>query len=144
MIAVIGCAGAFTTGLAMGAPARAATPAVHAKWDLGPAEPQALSLVDRNKMLAVPLIAERGWSLRQWKCLDRLWTRESGWNHRARNRWSGAYGIPQALPGGKMRSAGIAWRTSATTQIRWGLGYIRKRYGSPCAAWGHSQVAGWY
>jgi hypothetical protein len=144
MIAAIGCAGAFTTGLAMGSPACAAMPPVHAKWDLGPAEPQALSLVDRNKMLAVPLIAERGWSLRQWKCLDRLWTRESGWNHRARNRWSGAYGIPQALPGGKMRSAGIDWRTSATTQITWGLGYIRKRYGSPCAAWGHSQVAGWY
>jgi hypothetical protein len=143
-IAALSCAGALATGLAVGAPGRAAVLTVQMMGDLGPVEPQGLSLAERNKMLAVPMLVELGWSSRQWKCLDRLWMRESGWNHRAHNRWSGAYGIPQALPGGKMRSAGTDWRRSAATQIKWGLGYIGKRYGSPCAAWGHSRAAGWY
>jgi hypothetical protein len=57
---------------------------------------------------------------------------------------NGAYGIPQALPGSKMGSAGPDWQTDATTQITWGLGYIKARYGSPCGAWAHSQATGWY
>ena len=57
---------------------------------------------------------------------------------------SGAYGIPQAVPGSKMASAGPHWRTSARTQIRWGLSYIRSRYGTPCGAWAHSNAYGWY
>ena len=69
---------------------------------------------------------------------------ESHWNHLARNHGSGAYGIPQALPGVKMRIAGRDWRSNAATQITWGLDYIGRRYGSPCAAWGHSEAAGWY
>jgi hypothetical protein len=89
------------------------------------------------------LLAARGWS-GQFGCLDALWQRESNWNHRATNPSSGAYGIPQALPAGKMASAGADWRTNPATQIRWGLGYIAERYGSPCAAWGHSQSHGWY
>lgn len=84
-----------------------------------------------------------GWGDGQFSCLRSLWQRESGWNYRAHNS-SGATGIPQALPGSKMASAGRDWKSSATTQIRWGLSYIERAYGSPCAAWGHSQGYGWY
>jgi hypothetical protein len=95
------------------------------------------------RSIARQLLAARGWS-GQFGCLDALWQRESNWNHRAANPSSGAYGIPQALPAGKMASAGADWQTNPATQIRWGLGYIAERYGSPCAAWGHSQSHGWY
>ena len=81
---------------------------------------------------------------KQFKYLNWLWQRESGWNKYASNPYSGAYGIPQALPGSKMASAGPRWRTNARTQIRWGLRYIRARYGSPRRAWRHSQAYGWY
>lgn len=74
-------------------------------------------------------------------CAISIFTRESGGNVEATNPSSGAYGIPQALPGSKMASAGADWQTSATTQIRWGLGYMTATYGSPCAAWAHWQVA---
>lgn len=97
-----------------------------------------------NRAIAAPMVSARGWSKGQFGCLSRLWTRESNWNHRAHNRFSGAYGIPQALPGGKMASAGHDWRTNPKTQIRWGLGYIKQRYGSPCGAWSHFQSRGWY
>ena len=81
---------------------------------------------------------------KQFKYLSWLWQRESGWNKYAMNPYSGAYGIPQALPGSKMASAGPNWRSNAATQIRWGLRYIRARYGSPHRAWNHSQATGWY
>jgi hypothetical protein len=91
------------------------------------------------------MLARFGWTTRhQWKPLKWLWNRESGWNKYASNPYSGAYGIPQALPGSKMASAGNHWRTNATTQIRWGLRYIKSRYGRPRAAWNHSQAYGWY
>jgi type IV secretory pathway TrbL component len=91
------------------------------------------------------MLAHFGWTMRhQWKPLKWLWNRESGWNKYASNPYSGAYGIPQALPGSKMASAGNHWRTNATTQIRWGLRYIKSRYGRPRAAWNHSQAYGWY
>ena len=80
----------------------------------------------------------------QFRYVNRLWERESGWNVHAFNPYSGAYGIPQAVPGSKMSSAGLHWRTSARTQIRWGLRYIRSRYGSPRRAWAHSNAYGWY
>jgi hypothetical protein len=80
----------------------------------------------------------------QFGCLDELWERESGWNPYAENPGSGAYGIPQALPGSKMASAGADWATDAATQIRWGLGYIKADYGSPCGAWSHEESSGWY
>jgi hypothetical protein len=112
--------------------------------DSGHVEALAISAPLRNRLLAVALMTPRGWSDRQWRCLDRLWTRESNWNHLARNRSSGAYGIPQALPGAKMRSAGDDWRSSAATQIKWGLAYIARRYGTPCAAWDHAEATGWY
>ena len=80
----------------------------------------------------------------QFKYLNWLWTRESSWNKYATNPYSGAYGIPQAMPGAKMASCGKDWRTSAKTQIRWGMRYIRKMYGSPKAAWAHEVDDGWY
>lgn len=95
------------------------------------------------RSIARALLAERG-QADQFGCLDRLWQKESGWRVRATNPSSGAYGIPQALPAGKMASAGSDWRTSARTQIRWGLGYINDRYGSPCGAWAHSRAHNWY
>ncbi|WP_341924660.1 lytic transglycosylase domain-containing protein [Nocardioides psychrotolerans] len=90
------------------------------------------------------LLAEFGFSSDQFGCLDSLWTRESGWNVYADNPSSSAYGIPQSLPGSKMASAGADWATNPVTQIRWGLGYIQDRYGSPCGAWAHSESNGWY
>ncbi|MEO5876461.1 MAG: transglycosylase SLT domain-containing protein [Streptosporangiaceae bacterium] len=96
-----------------------------------------------NKVIARSLVKKRGWSKRQYRCLVLLWTKESNWNHRAGNG-SGAYGIPQALPGGKMRSAGRDWRTNPKTQIKWGLRYIKSRYHTPCRAWSHSRATGWY
>lgn len=80
----------------------------------------------------------------QFACLDPLWTRESGWNVYAQNPSSGAYGIPQALPGSKMASAGADWATDGDTQVRWGVGYIDSTYGSPCNALDHENADGWY
>jgi hypothetical protein len=95
------------------------------------------------QQIAESLLGAYGWSSSQFSCLDDLWSRESGWNVTAENP-SGAYGIPQALPGSKMASAGPDWQTDATTQIRWGLGYIKGSYGSPCGAWSHEEATGWY
>ena len=96
------------------------------------------------KEIGQQMAAARGWTGEEWTCLDLLWQRESGWNYQAANPSSGAYGIPQALPGSKMGSAGSDWATNPATQIEWGLGYIADRYGTPCGAWGHSESVGWY
>jgi hypothetical protein len=80
----------------------------------------------------------------QFSCLDPLWERESGWNAYADNPSSGAYGIPQSLPGDKMASAGADWQTDPDTQVRWGISYIDSTYGSPCGAWQHEEDDGWY
>jgi len=85
-----------------------------------------------------------GWSESDFNCLVKLWNRESNWRVTACNKSSGAYGIPQALPASKMASAGSDYKTNYKTQINWGLGYIKARYGSPTAAWNHSQSKGWY
>ncbi len=89
------------------------------------------------------MAANYGWGDDQFACLVSLWNRESGWRVNAANS-SGAYGIPQALPGSKMASAGADWQTNPATQIAWGLGYIAGRYSNPCGAWGHSESNGWY
>ena len=86
------------------------------------------------------MVLARGWSDAEFGCLVALWNRESGWRVNAYNAGSGAYGIPQALPGSKMASAGADWETNAATQISWGLGYIGGRYGTPCGAWAHSEA----
>ena len=90
------------------------------------------------------LSADRGWGASQFSCLDSLWTKESNWRWNANNAGSGAYGIPQSLPGSKMASAGSDWSTNPVTQITWGLGYIASRYGTPCGAWAQSQAMNWY
>lgn len=94
------------------------------------------------RAIARAQLEQRGWA-DQFGCLDSLWQKESGWSTYASNA-SGAYGIPQALPGSKMASAGADWRTNPATQITWGLGYIAGRYGSPCAAWNHAAAYNWY
>lgn len=116
------------------APSTPGAPAAASK----PAEPGS------NRAIAQDLAAGRGWGADQFVCLDSLWTKESRWDDTAENRSSGAYGIPQALPGSKMASAGADWRTNPATQITWGLGYIAGRYGDPCGAWDHSKARGWY
>ena len=95
------------------------------------------------QQIAEAMLASFGWSSSQFSCLDPLWAHESGWSVTAANP-DGAYGIPQALPGSKMASAGPDWQTDAATQVRWGLEYIRGTYGSPCGAWDHEQATGWY
>jgi hypothetical protein len=95
------------------------------------------------QQIAAGMLGSYGWSQSQFSCLNQLWTRESGWNVYAANP-SGAYGIPQALPGSKMASAGPDWQSDAATQIRWGLDYIQATYGSPCGAWDHELATGWY
>jgi hypothetical protein len=93
--------------------------------------------------IAYNMLPQFGYSHDQFGCLDDIWSRESGWRYNAYNA-SGAYGIPQALPGSKMATAGPDWQTNPATQIRWGLGYIKGRYGSPCNAWAFWQANGWY
>jgi hypothetical protein len=96
------------------------------------------------QQIAAAMLGSFGWSSGEFGCLKSLWNAESGWNPSATNPISGAYGIPQALPGSKMASAGADWQTNPATQIKWGLGYIQQVYGSPCAAWSHEQSTGWY
>jgi len=96
------------------------------------------------KAIAYDMVAARGWGAGEFDCLVALWNRESGWNVYAHNAGSGAYGIPQALPGSKMATAGADWETNPATQIAWGLGYIQARYATPCGAWASSQSRGWY
>jgi len=97
-----------------------------------------------NRRIACSLLPTFGFSTSQMPALDKLWAHESGWNHRARNPSSGAYGIPQALPGSKMGRFGADWQTNPATQIKWGLSYIKGRYGTPNGAWAHFRSHGWY
>ncbi len=101
--------------------------------------------LSRNREIAWRMIPSFGWKSRyQFRYVNWLWNRESSWNVHATNPSSGAYGIPQAVPGAKMSSAGRNWQSSATVQIRWGLRYIRAVYGSPQRAWAHECAYGWY
>jgi hypothetical protein len=96
------------------------------------------------RTIAKALLPQFGFSSGEFSCLDQLWIGESGWNVHADNPSSSAYGIPQALPGSKMATAGPDWENNPQTQIKWGLGYIRSSYGTPCAAWSFKQGHGWY
>ena len=91
-------------------------------------------------------LAAFGWGQDQMGCLIQLWNHESGWRADAYNTSSGAYGIPQAWPASKMSSAGADWMTNQNTQVNWGLDYINRAYGSPCAAWNFemSHDPNWY
>jgi hypothetical protein len=99
---------------------------------------------DTAQAIAYQMVMSIGWSVSEYDCLVALWNRESHWNIYAENKTSGAYGIPQALPGDKMATVADDWRTNPATQITWGLGYIEGRYGTPCGAWAHSEAKGWY
>ncbi|MBF4577815.1 transglycosylase SLT domain-containing protein [Frondihabitans sp. VKM Ac-2883] len=114
-----------------------ATPAVTAAPAAAAATPGSAQAIGAE------LVAARGWGTDQYNCLVSLWNKESGWNVYAANP-SGAYGIPQALPGSKMSSVGADWQTNPATQITWGLNYIQGRYGNPCGAWAHSVANNWY
>lgn len=103
-----------------------------------------ISNPSENVQIGQSLAATRGWTGEQFYCLYQLWQKESGWSTTAGNPSSGAYGIPQALPGTKMATVGSDWRSNPATQISWGMGYIAGRYGTPCAAWSTSQARGWY
>jgi hypothetical protein len=96
------------------------------------------------QQIAEAMLGSFGWSSSQFSCLEPLWAHESGWSVSAYNPGSGAFGIPQALPGSRMASAGPDWQTDAATQIKWGLEYIKGTYGSPCGAWTHEEATGWY
>ncbi|HMH89688.1 MAG TPA: hypothetical protein VK586_01255 [Streptosporangiaceae bacterium] len=95
---------------------------------------------------AKSILHDYGWGPAMFPPLQSLWNGESGWNYKAYNAASGATGIPQSLPGSKMASAGADWRTNPATQIRWGLGYIKGRYGSPATAYSDwlSRSPHWY
>lgn len=98
--------------------------------------------VAEAKAYAKAAMQAYGWtSDDEWTALEKLWTRESGWSWSAENKSSGAYGIPQALPGDKM---GTGWHDNAAVQIAWGLYYIRQTYGDPVNAWKVWQSKGWY
>ncbi len=102
--------------------------------------------VANPKAAAQALMGDYGFGADQWGCLEQLWIGESGWNYRAENTSSGAYGIPQSLPGSKMGSVAPDWRTNPVTQIKWGLEYIKQSYGTPCGAlnsW-NSRYPHWY
>jgi len=88
--------------------------------------------------------AEYAWDEEEYKCLNRLWTKESHWNYKAHNSRSGAHGIPQALPAIKMEVVSDDWRTNPVTQIRWGLRYIDIRYETPCGAWAKFKRSRYY
>ena len=96
------------------------------------------------RAIGLELVLARGWDEAEFACLDALFSRESGWRVNAENKSSGAYGIPQALPGSKMATVADDWRTNPATQITWGLNYITDRYGTPCGAWASFQVKNWY
>jgi soluble lytic murein transglycosylase-like protein len=106
--------------------------------------PPSCSAFSGNRAIGCAELLIAGYGLEQMPCLDKLWTKESGWNHQALNKSSGAYGIPQSLPGSKMATIADDWQTNPATQIKWGLSYIKKRYGAPCVAWQHSIDNGWY
>lgn len=121
----------------------AVAPVAVAPVAVAPARPAAVPAAFGDpRAIAQQMLTSRGEG-GQFSCLDALWNRESGWSVSASNA-SGAYGIPQALPGSKMSSAGADWASNPATQISWGLGYIDSTYGSPCAAYSHSQANGWY
>jgi hypothetical protein len=104
----------------------------------------ARSPLGAKKVAKSILLNEYGFSEKEYKCLNSLWTKESNWNYKARNKNSGAHGIPQALPASKMNVVSTDWRTNPVTQIRWGLRYISIRYETPCKALAKHKRSNYY
>lgn len=96
------------------------------------------------KKYAEQQVLKKGWTLKDYKNLEKLWQKESGWNAKARNKYSGACGIPQANPCKKMKKYGKDYKTNCKVQIKWGLQYIKKRYKTPTKAWKHFKKKHWY
>jgi hypothetical protein len=88
--------------------------------------------------------ADYGWTGSQFACLSSLWENESHWNFHAINRYSGALGIAQANPPSKMDVTATDWLNNPITQIKWGLNYIKVRYGTPCHALSGHRWRGYY
>jgi hypothetical protein len=126
---------AFSTSEVYVAPPPSAAPVAPAAGVPDPGTAQAI---------AWARIQSIGWGQEQFDCLVALWNKESGWNVYAHNVGSGAYGIPQALPGDKMASVGADWATNPATQIEWGIIYIINTYDNPCGAWQFSEAKGYY
>ena len=136
--------GTASAGTSASQRAKASAPA-KAPARVGTLAPYRFATKAYNQWWARKLMVRHGWTTgAQFRALVKLWDHESHWNHNSHNNGSGAHGIPQALPGSKMRSAGADWRTNPVTQIKWGLNYIDTRYGSPAAAWAHFLRHGWY
>ena len=100
--------------------------------------------IGAKKVAKSILLNEYGFSEKEYKCLNSLWTKESHWNYKARNKNSGAHGIAQALPASKMNVVSTDWRTNPVTQIRWGLRYISIRYETPCKALAKHKRSNYY
>lgn len=92
---------------------------------------------------AKQLLTKYGWA-GQWAAFNNIEMSEAGWDYKATNPTSGAYGLAQALPASKMSSAGADWRTNGDTQLQWMMQYIKGRYGDPSAAWSFHQKNNWY
>jgi hypothetical protein len=125
-------------------PTHAAPPPTHAAVRTEAATPAGCGEYSGNQLIACQLLPSFGFSTSEMPALVQMWDRESGWNATAENPGSGAYGIPQALPGDKMASVAPDWQTNPATQIKWGLGYIKAQYGTPSDAWAFWQSNGWY
>jgi hypothetical protein len=106
--------------------------------------PESCNAYSGNRGIGCAIVLQQGMDMQQMVCLERLWTKESGWNEHSSNGGSGAYGIPQALPREKMASFGDDYLDNPATQIKWGLSYIKGRYGDPCGAWTFFQGHNWY
>ena len=104
----------------------------------------ARTIIGAKKVAKAIALTEYAWGEDQYLCLNRLWTKESHWNYKARNKVSGAHGIPQALPASRMDVVSTDWRTNPVTQIRWGLRYIEARYDNPCKAWAKFKRSNYY
>jgi hypothetical protein len=104
----------------------------------------ARTIIGAKKVAKAIALSEYAWGEDQYRCLNRLWTKESHWNYKARNKRSGAHGIPQALPATRMDVVSTDWRTNPVTQIRWGLRYIEARYDNPCKAWAKFKRSRYY
>jgi hypothetical protein len=128
--------------LSRNAAAASAAPASVAK--VAAPKPAAAAITGTPLQIAHTIATQAGLNQQQWVCLDSLWYQESKFQTNARNHRSGAFGIPQALPASRMASAGADWRTNPATQIKWGLSYIKVRYGTACNAWAHWKRDRWY
>ena len=114
-----------------------------AKQDVSGAVTEKVAPTDPRD-IAMGMLKNYGWSNDQFSCLNEIYLHESNWDPSAENPSSGAYGLGQALPGDKMAPYGADWQTNPVTQLKWGLAYIKGRYGSPCGAWAFWQSNNFY